>query len=224
MTFRVGLWSALGGLIGGLGAGALAWMVLGNDADTLGDWRGSGARRFLGMAFAIGFFVGAFIAARLAHGPLRSRDGFTLSYPLIEPQASGYRELTTLAVADLLAALRAFGYEPHAEACDAVGKRAGTLEPATPLAGANVALVDPGVRGWLRLELPIPLERRERAMGLLELWSGRGDSTTEFAMFTLRALDGLIGGVAAVRESSRLSEDRVSALTAGLGDRPILRN
>ena len=57
-------------------------------------------------------------------------------------------------------------------------------------------------------------------MGLLEIWTERGDTAEELALFTLRALGELVGSLAASRESSVLSEDPVAILTAGLPDRP----
>ena len=164
-----------------------------------------------------------FAVSRLTRGVAVSRDGFTLSYRPLEPVASGYRELTALAVSDLLERLRAVGYAPILEACDELGERAGAGDPSIPLAGANVALRNPGVRGWIRVQLSVPAEGQARALGLLEIWSERGDSAEEFGLFTLRALGELVGSLAASRESSRLSEDAVGMLTAGLADRPVHR-
>jgi hypothetical protein len=152
-----------------------------------------------------------------------TRDGFTLAYASIKPKPDGYRELTTARVADLLAALQAVGYAPTAQACDDTGEPTGPIAPETPLSGVNVALRDPGVRGWIRVQLSQPIEGRPRSLGLIEMWSMRGDSTEELALFTLRALDALLEGVTASRESSVLSNDPASMLTAGLAERPMHR-
>jgi hypothetical protein len=57
-------------------------------------------------------------------------------------------------------------------------------------------------------------------MGLVETWSEKGESAEELALFTLKVLDGLVDELTASRETSRLGEDPVSLLTAGLGERP----
>jgi len=172
---------------------------------------------------ALGLFIGLAVAARLTRRIKLSRDGFTLSYQRIEPTATGYRELSTLVVEDLLRGLRDAGYEPTIMACDSTGEPRGPLDPTTPLAGANVAIRDRGVRGYVRLQLAPPPDGQARAMGACEIWSERGDSAEELALFTLRALDPLVGELRAVRETSRLSEDPVKLLTAGLGERPVYR-
>jgi hypothetical protein len=59
---------------------------------------------------------------------------------------------------------------------------------------------------------------QSRALG--RIWSEKGDSAEELALFTLKVLDGLVGDLTAARESSRLSQDPASLLTAGLGERP----
>jgi hypothetical protein len=138
----------------------------------------------------------------------------------IEPTATGYRELTTLTVEDLLAGLRRAGYAPRAAAGDDLGEARGPIDPTTPLAGANVEIRAPRVRGSIRLQLAPPPEGVARAMGLVEIWSESGDSAEELALFTLKVLDGLVGDLTASRESSRLGQDPASLLTAGLGERP----
>lgn len=216
-------WSPLlGAVIGGVVAGAIAWSLAGGDVNKLGDWR-NGPARFIGALTALGLFAGFAITARVVRGRKVYRDGFTLSLRPLEPVASGYRELTTLRVADLLERLRAVGYAPQVEACNDLGERAGACDDSTPLAGTNVAIFDPGVRGWIRLQLPLPASNQSRALGLVEIWSEGGDSTEELALFTLRALDQLVSNLAAKRESSSLSEDPVALLTAGLADRPAHR-
>jgi hypothetical protein len=223
MSKHSGWWIVLGTVAGGVVAGAIAWALAGADVNKEGDWR-NGAARFLGFVTALGLVGGHLVARRLVAGVAVTRDGYTLSYRAIHPTAEGYREMKTTSVADLLAALAATGYRPRAEACDEAGQPAGSIDATHPLAGANVAIRDPGVRGWIRLQLAPPIEGRARALGLVEVWSERGTSADELALFTLRALDGLIGSVAASRESSRLSEDPVSLLTAGLGERPVHRS
>lgn len=211
-----------GALIGGAIAAAIAWTLAGSDVNRLGDWRG-GSARFIGMVTALGVFVGFFATARLTRGAPVTRDGFTLSFRPLEPIPAGYRELTTLTVEDLLSRLREAGYAPKLGACDEVGERVGDGDPTTPLVGANISIADPGVRGWIRVHLPRPAQGQVRALGLVEVWSERGDSAEELALFALRALDGLVGNLAASRESSRLSEDRASLVVAGLADRPVHR-
>jgi hypothetical protein len=57
-------------------------------------------------------------------------------------------------------------------------------------------------------------------MGLLEIWTERGNSAEELGLFTLRGLGELMSGLTASRESSVLSQDPVAMLTAGLPDSP----
>jgi hypothetical protein len=217
------IWPIIGALVGGSIAFVIAWKIASNDMDKAGDYR-DGAARFFGMVSAVGVVAGYFIGARLARGPSYKRDGFTLAYKKIEPMAAGYRDLVTITIADIVGALREIGYEPRAEGCDESGQRSGaTVDPTTPLAGSNVAFSDPGVRGWIRLQLPVPVDGQARALGLLELWSSGGESTEEMGLFALRGLDSLIGGLSAARESSRLSDDPVSVITTGLAKKPRFR-
>jgi len=212
----------IAGLAGCAAGFAVGWILASQDVNKLGDFQ-EGAARFIGFTSAIGAFIGFFIAVRLTRGKHVSRDGFTLSYKRIEPTAANYRELKTITVADLVAGLREVGYEPKVEVCTIEGERRGILDANTALAGTNIALSDPGVRGWIRLQLPIPADEQARALGLVEMWSERGESTEEFALFTLRILDTFVGALAAKRESSTLSDDPVSVLTAGLADKPVHR-
>jgi hypothetical protein len=212
----------IGAVIGGSVAAAIAWALMGADVDKLGDWH-NGPLRFFGMLSALGLFVGYFVTVRVIRGRAVSRDGFTLSLAPLAPVATGYRELATLTVESLVERLRAVRYAPRLEACNELGERAGACDPAAPLAGVNVAIIDPGVRGWIRLQLPVPAANQARALGLLEIWSEGGDSTEELALFTLRALGELVSGLAAKRETSSLSEDPVALLTAGLAERPVHR-
>jgi len=215
-------WLVLGAIAGGTIAGAIAWMLASDDIYKAGDWR-QGAARFIGMVTTLGVAGGYLLARQLAGRAPLTRDGFTLSYGRIEPKPDGYRETTTPRVSDLLAALAAVGYEPQPERCDDTGEPSGPIDPQTPLAGANLAIRDPGVRGHIRLQLTQPIEGRPRSLGLLETWSQRGDSTEELALFTLRVLDKLLDNLTAARESSRLSDDAPSLITAGLGERPVHR-
>ena len=212
-------WPILGGIVGGAIGWAIAWALAADDIYKLGDFQ-YGALRFIGLVSTIGLVLGYVVVSRVTRGVKVTRDGFTLSYRPLEPVAAGYRELTTLSVADLLERLRVIGYSPVLEGCDTLGQRAGEGDPTTPLVAANVAIRDPRVRGWIRLQLSPPGAGQARAMGLLEIWTERGDSAEELALFTLRALGELVGSLAASRESSRLSEDPVALLTAGLADRP----
>jgi hypothetical protein len=203
-------------------AGAIAYSYAGADINQAGDWR-NGAARFVGMIATLGGAVGFFgVRQLLGKAPL-ARDGFTLSYRRIDPSADGYRETKTVSVGDLIGALKTLGYEPAVEACDVYGEPRGTIDLQAPLAGSNLALRDPRVRGWIRIELAAPITGQARSLGVIEVWSGRGDSAAELGLFVVRALDGLVEGLSAARESSRLSEDPASLLTAGLPDRPAHR-
>ena len=206
---------------GALG-GAIGYLLAGNDLDNAGHWQ-PGVRRFIAFTGTIGVFVGYAVAARLVRGKAVTRDGWTLSYRRIEPKASGYRALDTLKVKDFFAGLRELGYEPHAEGCDDFGNRRGKVDENDALAGCNVALVDRRVRGWVRVQLPVPAEGAARGMGLIEIWNEGGESSHELGLFAMRVLSTLVDGVTAARESSRTSQDPVAMVTAGLGDRPVHR-
>jgi hypothetical protein len=203
----------------GAAACAIAYAAAGNDVDNVGDWR-HGALRFIGFAGALGVFGGYLVTARLVRGPRLARDGFTLTYRRIEPKPDGYRALETLQVKDLLAGLREVGYEPRAEACDELGNRRGKLDEGEALAGTNVAVVEPRVHGWIRVELPIPAAGMARGMGLVEIWSSGGTSAEELAMFAMRVLGTLVDGLSAARESSVTTPDPIATVTSGLADRP----
>jgi len=213
----------LAALVGGAVAFAIAWHFASADVNKEGDWR-NGAARFIGMVSVIGMAVGYIGTSLLTRGVAVTRDGFTISYKPADAVPQGYRELKLLTVGDLVERLKAVGYRPSLEACDALGQRGKPGDPGVPLVGANIALVDPGVRGWVRIELPVPTEGQGRALGLVEIWTERGESAEEMALFTLRALGELVHGLAASRESSRLSEDPVAMLTAGLNERPQRRS
>lgn len=213
----------LGALVGGAIAFAIAWHYASTDINKTGDWR-NGAARFIGFISVIGVAVGWVVAMRLTRGVAVTRDGFTVSYKPAEAVPHGYRELKLLTVGDLIERLKSVGYQPSVEACDELGQRGKPGDGGVPLVGANVALVDPRVRGWVRVELPVPTDGQRRALGLVEIWSERGESAEEMALFTLKALGELVHGLAASRESSKLSEDPVGMLTAGLADRPQHRS
>lgn len=219
MSRRSAIWVFLGALSGGALGFAISWKLASSDVDKRGDWRG-GAERFIGFATALGLVAGGGIAIRITRGKRVTRDGFTLSYRRIEPTATGYREISTLMVEDLLAGLRRAGYAPEAAAGDDLGDARGPIDPTTPLAGANVVLRAPKVHGSIRVQLAPPPDGVARALGLVEIWSEKGDSAEELALFTLKVLDGLVGDLTASRESSRLGQDPASLITAGLGDRP----
>jgi hypothetical protein len=209
----------LGALVGGAIGCAIAWHFASADVNKMGDWR-NGAARFIGLISVIGVAVGWVVGLRLTRGVAVTRDGFTVSYKPAEAVPQGYRELKTLTVGDLVERLKAVGYQPSLEACDELGDRTKPGDAGIPLVGANVALVDPRVRGWVRIELPMPADGQRRALGLVEIWSERGESAEEMALFTLKSLGELVHGLSASRESSKLSEDPVAMLTAGLSDRP----
>jgi hypothetical protein len=210
------------GVVAAVVCGGVAYEVASGDIGTAGDWR-HGAERFIGFAAALGLLAGYVVTAVVVRGVRATRGGFTLTYPKIVPKAQGYRQLSTLTVGDVTAALRAAGYEPAIHACDETGAPKTALDPTTLLAGCNVALVDPGVRGWVRLELPLPREDQARGLGLVEVWSKRGESTEELALFVIRTLDALVGDVHASREDSRTSPDPAALVTASLGDRAVHR-
>jgi len=206
-------------LVGGAIGFAIGWHFAAADINKTGDWR-NGAARFIGMTSAIGMLFGYIVMMRVTRGVHVTRDGFTISYKPAEPVPQGYRELRTLTVGDLVEKLKAVGYQPTLEACDELGQRMRPGDAGVPLVGANLAFVDPRVRGWVRVQLPPPAEGQARALGIVEIWSERGDSAEEMALFTLKSLGELVHGLAASRESSKLSEDPVAMLTAGLGERP----
>jgi hypothetical protein len=210
----------IAGLVGAIAVGLIAASVVGDD--TAGDWK-HGNTRFIGFAAGLGGAVPFFVLLRLTRGPRVTRDGFTISFKTIGPVAAGYRELGTLLVEDLIAALRAVGYQPKVEACSDEGDRLNVADTRVPLAGTNIAISDPAVPGWIRLQLAPTRDGQARSLGVLEMWSQRIVPVEELALFTLRALDQLVGGVAATRESSKLGEDPVSLLTAGLTERPRYR-
>ena len=212
----------VGAAIGGAIGIAIGVALAGDDMNRLGDWR-NGAARFVGAAGAIGLFAGYVIVKQIVGGKHVTRDGFTLTYRPIAPTADGYRDMKIATVADLIAGLAKAGFEPRAEACDEYGVRAGSIDDKTALPGANVAIMDPKVRGWIRIALAPVIEAQKRALGLVEIWSEGGDSAEELALFTLRTLGGLVEGLEAVRESSRLSPDAVALVTAGLAERPVHR-
>lgn len=201
---------------------AIGWELVGAEVNKIGDWR-NGAARFVGALAALGLFAGYFVTARLIRGRRVSRDGFTLSLGPLEPVPTGYRELKAVAIADLVERLRAVGYVPSFEACNELGERVGACDPASPIAGINLAILDPGVRGWIRLQLPIAATHHVRSLGLLEIWSEGDNSAEELALFTARALGELVSGLALKRESSSLGEDPVAVVTAGLPERPVHR-
>jgi hypothetical protein len=214
---RAWWWAWLGAAIFGVIGLAIGAAMVG---DAIGHAGHKGAARFVGMCGAIGGFAGYLIVARLTRGQHLTRDGFTLSYRPLAPTAVSYRENTTLTVADVLAGLAKLGYEPRAEACDDVGTRSGSIDTTTPLQGTNVAIIDPNVRGWIRIALAPFDDTRPRTLGLVEIWSSRGDSAEELALFTPRVLDGFVAELAAARDTSQLSPDPIAMLTAGLGERP----
>lgn len=211
------------GLVGILAGVAIGNALAGNDVGALGDWR-NGAGRFIGMCGAIGAGLGYFVTRFLVAGAQLARDGFTLSYKRIEPTADGYRDMASLTVDSVLAQLREVGYAPDALACDALGEPRGAVDPQAPLSGTSFAIRDPRVRGYVRVELARPVEGQPRALGLIEVWSARGESAGELGLFVLRSLDRLVTGLHAARESSRLGEDPASLLVAGLGERPAHRS
>lgn len=222
MSRRSFVWVLLGTLVGGAIGFAISWTLAADDIHQVGDWRG-GAQRFIGFATVLGLIAGSVITARITRGKPVTRGGFALSYRRIEPTAVGYRELSTLTVEELLAGLRGVGYAPEVAASDDLGTVRGPLDPTTPLAGANFAIRDARVRGWIRVQLATPPEDAARALGLVEIWSEQGDSAEELALFTLKVLGGLVGDLTAARDTSQLGQDPVSLLTAGLGERPRLR-
>jgi hypothetical protein len=186
----------------GTAFGVAAYALASANVGDTGDWR-HGAQRFIGFAGALGVFAGYVVSAFVVRGARLVRGGFTLTYPTIIPRPAGYREVTTLTVGDLVARLRKAGYEPDTQGCDETGSPQGALDPTTPLAGCNLAIIDRKVAGWVRLELVVPREGQPRGFGLIETWSKRGPSTDELALFVIRILDGLVGEVSAAREDSR---------------------
>jgi hypothetical protein len=221
MKPRAWWWAWLGAVVGGATGLAIGLALAGGDINK--PFGTNGAARFIGMCSAIGGLGGYAITSLLTRSARLTRDGFTLSYRPLAPTAAGYREHTTLTVADVIAGLAKLGYEPRAEACDDFGTRRGSIDETTPLQGVSVAIIDPGVRGWIRIALAPFTDMQPRALGLVEIWSRRGESTEELALFTLRVLDGFVAELAAARETSHLSPDPIAMVTAGLGERPVAR-
>ena len=216
-------WLVVGAMAGGVLAFFIAWMLAAKDVDKAGDWR-NGAARFIGSVTAVGAAIGYVVARQLAGAAPHARGGFTLSYGRIEAKPEGYREMTMARTGQLLDALRAVGYEPTTERCDDTGAVIGSeIDPETPLAGANFAIRDRGVKGHVRLQLAQPIGEQRRSIGVLETWSRGGESTEELGLFTLRALSRLVENVTAAPESSQLGGDPVDMVTAGLGERPVHR-
>jgi len=215
--------SVAGGMLGGTGAGIIGWQLAGDDIQHVGDWRIGGAR-FVGFLVMLGIAIGFLLARRVVSGKHHTSEGYMLSYTRIAPKTEGYREGAKVTVSDLVAVLTTFGYEPIVTACDEAGEPLGPIELDTPLAGANIGIRDPKVKGWVRLQLAPEAEETKRRMGLLDTWTHRGLSTDELALFTLRALDQLASDLTAGRRASQLGQDAASLLTAGLGDRPVHRD
>lgn len=213
------LWPILGALVGGAILSAIAWHYASGDINSVGNWK-NGAAKFVGMAGAIGLMLGWYGTLHVTRGAALSRTGLTLGYKRIDPTATGYRELATLTVEDLLVRLREFGYQPSAKACDDSGAVLGPTEGSTPLAGANFAITDAGVKGWIRVQLGSPPEGYARAMGLIETWTKNGESATELALFALRALDGMLGDLSASHDDSALTGTPAKLFVSSLPDHP----
>src|SRR4051794_978416 len=120
------------GVVCAIAFGAVAYWFASGDIGKTGDWS-NGAQRFIGFAGALGLFGGYVVTAVIVRGARHARGGFTLTYPKIVPKPEGYRQLSTLAVGDLTAALRAAGYEPEIHACDETGAPRSALDPTTLL-------------------------------------------------------------------------------------------
>jgi hypothetical protein len=210
------LWPVLGALAVGVVAATIAYALASGDL----DGPTNGAARFVGMAGGIGLCVGWYVTVLVTRGGRVARHGMTLGYQRIEPTATGYREITTLTIEDLLAKLREAGYAPTAKACDELGTVRGSIDNNTPLAGANFAITDLKVKGWVRVQLAPPPDGSARAMGLIEAWTARGEAAGELALFTLRALDGMVGRLMASYDDSALGGDPAKLFVAALPERP----
>jgi len=172
----------------------------------------------------VGLVAGFYLTQYLVTGGEHTRSGYTLSYPRIAPRATGYREMTALTIGDLTSALRELGYQLELRACDEDGsRRRAAVDERAPLAGANVAILDRKVSGWIRVHLPVPIDEGARAAGLVDVWRHRGPSVDELALYTVRALDRLIGDVRASLEDSQLEGEPATLLTSALSDRPTFR-
>jgi hypothetical protein len=169
----------------------------------------------------------AFIAARLlGRSPHRAIRGLMLAYRAPDARTASYRERVEVSIADLVAALEGLGYRPELFAADPLGARAGALDPTAPLVGASLLWRDRRWRGWIRVQLPTvgaePTAPGARLLGLLEIQGHDGPAIDEASLYTLRALDELLGGVAAGRVDSRLGPEPASLLTCALPPRPAL--
>lgn len=117
------MWPVLGALVVGGIAATIAYLAASNDIDKAVT---NGPARFVGMAGGIGLCVGWYVTLLLTRGARAARHGITLSYQRIEPTATGYREITTLTVDDLLAKLREVGVR-----ADGQGVRRARYRPRT---------------------------------------------------------------------------------------------
>ena len=215
--------SLAGGAVGGSLAGLVGWQLAGDDSAQVGDWRIGGAR-FIGFLVTLGVAIGSLLARRVVSGKRHVADGYVFSYRRIAPRAGGDREGSTVTVAELVAELTRDGYEPIVTACDDAGEPVGPIALDVPLAGANLGIRDPQVKGWVRLQLAPESEVGTRRIGVLETWTHRGESTAELALFTLRALDRLAADLTVAHRSSQLGQDPAALVTAALAATPIHRD
>jgi hypothetical protein len=171
-------------------------------------------------------------AALLVTAGIRSRRGeswrgrsLMLAYRAPTANRATYRERGDVTVADLLFALERLGYRPEAVAADADGKPAGRVDVAAPLVGAHLLWRQPGWRGWIRIELPTPGGEPPipgtRLLGTLEVRSHNTAASDQACLFTLRALDELLGEVEAGPTDSH-GFDPAELLTCALPPRPAL--
>ncbi len=144
---------------------------------------------------------------------------YVLSYRRPAPRAISYREMREVQLADLLDALRALGYAPHAQACDDSGEVVGEIDPREPLVGAHALITDARV-GAVRLQLPDLPPDDDRRLGQLAIRGEEDSPVHELGLFALRALASLLIDLEAARGDSALGPVAVSLLTSALPDRP----
>jgi hypothetical protein len=165
------------------------------------------------------------IRRRVTRDSHRAVRGHMLAYRGPDARAS-YRDRVDLSVGDLLAALERLGYRLQTAAADLRGCRAGALDRRAPLVGANLLWRAPGWRTWIRVQLPTigsePTRPGARLLGLLEMQGAETPAAEEAYLFTLRALDELLGGVSAGPVDARVSPEPASRLTEDLPPRPAL--
>lgn len=161
-------------------------------------------------------------ARRLLRGPRLERREWLLLVPRIEPRPTDYREAPIPSVADLVERLERLGYRLAVSAADVRGRRAGSFDPRTPLAGSAFAVRDRrlGPDACCVTVRVSELTGERRGMGFVEARDRRGRGYEELALFLISELATLVPGLAYKPASSALSADSAERLMLVLPDRP----